>query len=109
MNMIKFIVVLSRRPGMTREDFSAYLRTVHRSLARRLPGLKHYVQNHVAEDSNRQPPTWDAVVELFWDSRKAMEADWASPEGAAATKDLEAFADLSRSSWSIVEETVGFE
>jgi uncharacterized protein (TIGR02118 family) len=109
MNMIKFIVVLSRRPGMTREDFSAYLRTVHRSLARRLPGLKHYVQNHVAEDSNRQPPAWDAVVELFWDSRKAMEADWASPEGAAATKDLEAFADLSRSSWSIVEEIVGFE
>jgi len=107
--MIKFVVVLSRRPGMTREDFSAYLRTAHRNLARRLPRLKRYVQNHVAEDSSRQLPAWDAVIELYWDSRKAMEADWASPEGAAATKDLEAFADLSRSSWSIVEEIVGIE
>jgi len=109
MNMIKFVVVLSRRPGMTRQDFSAYLRTAHRNLARRLPGLKHYVQNHVAEDSMRQPPAWDAVVELCWESREAMEAAWTSPEGAAATKDLETFADLSRSSWSIVEEIVGIE
>jgi uncharacterized protein (TIGR02118 family) len=109
MNMIKFVVVLSRRPGMTREDFSAYLRTAHRNLACRLPGLKRYVQNHVAEDSKRPPPAWDAVVELYWESREAMEAAWVSPEGAAATKDLEAFADLSRSSWSIVEEIVGIE
>jgi len=94
---------------MTRQDFSAYLRTAHRNLARRLPGLKRYVQNHVAEDSMRQPPAWDAVVELYWESREAMEAAWTSPEGAAATKDLETFADLSRSSWSIVEEIVGIE
>jgi uncharacterized protein (TIGR02118 family) len=109
MNMIKFVVVLSRRAGMTREDFSTYLRTTHGNLARRLPGLKHYVQNHVAEDSKRQPPEWDAVVELFWESREAMEADWASPEGVAATKDLEVFADLARSGWSIVEEIVGIK
>jgi hypothetical protein len=38
-----------------------------------------------------------------------MEAAWASPEGEAASADLEAFADLSRSSWSIVEEVVGIE
>jgi uncharacterized protein (TIGR02118 family) len=107
--MIKFVVVLSRRPAMTREDFSAYLKTTHRNFAHRLPGLKHYVQNHVAEDSKRQPPAWDAVVELFWESREAMEAAWASPEGVAATKDLEAFADLPRSSWSIIEEIVGIE
>jgi uncharacterized protein (TIGR02118 family) len=109
MNMVKFVVVLSRRPGMAREDFSAYLRTAHGDLARRLPGMKRYVQNHVAQDSKRKPPAWDAVVELHWENREAMEAAWASPEGAAATADLEAFADLSRSSWSIVEEVVGIE
>jgi uncharacterized protein (TIGR02118 family) len=109
MNMVKFVVVLFRRPGMTREDFSAYLRMAHGDLARRLPGMKRYVQNHVAQDSKRKPPAWDAVVELHWENREAMEAAWASPEGAAATADLEAFADLSRSSWSIVEEVVGIE
>ncbi len=33
-----------------------------------------------------------------------MEAAWASPEGKAATGDLEAFVNLSRTTWSIVEE-----
>lgn len=107
--MIKFVVVLSRKTGMTRKDFSAYLRTTHKSFARGLPGLKHYVQNHPAADAKRQPPAWDAVVELYWESCEAMEAAWASPEGAAATADLEAFADLSRSSWSIVDALVGTE
>lgn len=106
--MIKFVVVLSRRPGITHEDFSVYLRTTHADLARKLPGLKRYAQNHAAKDSKRQPPAWDAVVELFWDSREAMEAAWASPEGQRATKDLELFADLSRSSWSIVEVIAEF-
>jgi uncharacterized protein (TIGR02118 family) len=107
--MIKFVVVLTRRPEMTREDFSAFLKTVHGGLARRLPGLKRYVQNHAKHDSKRQPPAWDAVIELYWENREAMEAAWESPEGKAATADLEAFADLSRSSWSIVEEVVGIE
>ncbi|MGH9712768.1 MAG: EthD family reductase [Candidatus Acidiferrales bacterium] len=102
--MIKFVVVLSKRKDMTRADFSSYLRTTHRDLAWKLPGLKQYAQNHVANDPKRQPPAWDAVVELYWESREAMEAAWASPEGERATKDLEAFADLSRTSWSLVEE-----
>jgi uncharacterized protein (TIGR02118 family) len=107
--MIKFVVVLYRRPGMTREDFSAFLRTTHGNLARRLPGLKRYVQNHPAQDSARKPPAWDAVVELCWEDREAMEAAWASPEGLAATADLLAFADLTRSSWSVVQEIFGLE
>jgi hypothetical protein len=32
-----------------------------------------------------------------------MEAGWLSPEGIAATRDLEEFADLARSTWSIVD------
>jgi uncharacterized protein (TIGR02118 family) len=107
--MIKFVVVLYRRPGMTLEDFSAFLCSTHGNLARRLPGLKRYVQNHPAQDSQRKPPAWDAVVELYWDDREAMEAAWESPEGLAATADLEAFADLTRSSWSVVDEIVGWE
>jgi hypothetical protein len=35
-----------------------------------------------------------------------MEAAWNSLEGQAATADLDIFADLSRTAWSIVEERV---
>jgi hypothetical protein len=33
-----------------------------------------------------------------------MEAAWASPEGAASDADLPAFADLKRTTWSVVDE-----
>jgi len=45
-------------------------------------------------------------VVVLWDDRDAMERGWASPEGKAATADLEAFADLGRTTWSIVDERV---
>ncbi len=104
--MCKFLVVLYRRPGFTRQRFQAYLREIHGPLAESLPGLVGYRQNHVVTDPTRADPGWDAVVELWWETREAMERAWQTAEGVAATTDLEVFADLSRTSWSIVDEQV---
>jgi uncharacterized protein (TIGR02118 family) len=102
--MLKFMVVLYRRPDFSQEEFFRYLRTVHGPMAQRLPGLRHYIQNLVVADPARKHPGWDAVIELFWDDRATMEAAWRSPEGEAATNDLAPFADLTRTTWAIVEE-----
>jgi len=102
--MLKFVVVLYRKPEMSREQFRAYLQDVHGPMADRIPGVCAYVQNHAVTDSTRSDPGWDAIVELWWESRNAMEEAWRSPEGQIATADLEAFADLSRTRWSIVDE-----
>jgi uncharacterized protein (TIGR02118 family) len=102
--MLKFMVVLYRRPGMTRSEFQQHLKKTHGPLARNLPGLKRYVQNFVCDDPKRKEPGWDAIVELFFEDWAAMEAAWATPEGAASDADLPAFADLTRTSWSVVEE-----
>jgi uncharacterized protein (TIGR02118 family) len=104
--MVKFMVVLYRRQDLSADEFAANLRQIHGSMAERLPGLRRYVQNHVASDSSRRHPGWDAVVELYWEDRASMEAAWRSPEGKAATQHLEDFVDLSRSSWAIVDEEV---
>jgi uncharacterized protein (TIGR02118 family) len=104
--MCKLIVVLYRRRDFTREQFLVYLRDVHGPLAERLPGLIAYRQNHVLQDTSRRDPGWDAIVELWWESRDAMERAWRTPEGQAATDDLGAFADVDRTSWSIVAEHV---
>jgi uncharacterized protein (TIGR02118 family) len=104
--MVKFMVVLYRRKDFSAEEFAANLRQIHGPVAERLPGLRRYVQNHVAVDSSRRHPGWDAVVELYWDDRASMESAWRSPEGAAATKHLEDFVDLSRSTWAVVDEEV---
>lgn len=104
--MLKFIVVLYRRPDLTREEFFANLREEHGPMAERIPGLRRYVQNHVLPDPNRKHPGWDAVVEMYWDDWAAMEEAWQTPEGKTATDHLQTLADLFRTTWSVVEEHI---
>jgi uncharacterized protein (TIGR02118 family) len=104
--MLKFVVVLYRRKDLSPEEFHANLRDEHGAMAERLPGLRRYIQNHAVADPSRPDPGWDAIVELFWDDWAAMEASWKTPEGQRATSHLAEFADLSRSTWSVVSEEV---
>ena len=104
--MCKLVVVLYRRSDFNRQQFREYLQHVHGPLAERIPGVTGYIQNHVTQDSTRKDPGWDAVIELSWDSRDAMEAAWRTREGKTATQDLPAFADMTRTTWSIVDEQV---
>lgn len=101
--VLKFAIVLSKRPDFSEEKFRQFFREVHRPLALKVPGLLRHVVNFPTADETRKHPQWDAIVELYFEGREAMEAAWRSPEGTAATRDLEEFADLARSSWSIVE------
>ena len=102
--MLKFMVVVYRRPDLTPAQFRQHLEKIHAPLARKLPGLKRYKQNHAATDPSRPHPEWDAIVELYFDSWELMEAAWASPQGAASDADLPLFADMTRTTWSVVEE-----
>jgi uncharacterized protein (TIGR02118 family) len=104
--MLKFMVVLYRRPDLTPAQFRRHLEQTHAPLAKNLPGLRKYSQNHVCDDPTRLSPGWDAIVELYFDNREAMEAAWASPQGAASDADLPLFADMERTTWSAVEEII---
>jgi uncharacterized protein (TIGR02118 family) len=101
--VLKFVAVLNKRPDFTEEKFRKFFHEIHRPLALKIPGLLRHIVNFPAADSTRRHPQWDAIVELYFEGREAMEAAWQSPEGMAATKDLKEFADLSRSTSSIVE------
>ncbi len=102
--MLKFMVVLYRKPDLSQENFRRHLREIHGPLARRLPGLRKYVQNYVCDDPKRKHPGWDAIVELYFDNWDTMEQAWASPEGAASDADLPLFVDLSRTTWAVVQD-----
>ncbi len=102
--MLKFMVVLYKKPDMAEAEFHKFLRDVHGPMALKIPGLRRYVQNHVAVDPTRTPPDWNAIVELYFDNRESMEAAWATSEGEQATADVGAFADLARSTWAVVQE-----
>jgi uncharacterized protein (TIGR02118 family) len=104
--MLKFMVVICKRAGMSTEEFEKYLRDVHGPLAKKLPGLRKYVHNFPQEDLRRKRPAWDAIVELYFDDRATMEAAWKTSQGLASDADLPAFADLNRTTWSVVKEIV---
>ena len=102
--MVKFMVVIYKRPDLTAEQFRQHLQNIHGPLAKNLPGLRKYVHNYVCADPTRKAPGWDAVIELYFDDWASLEAAWASPEGAASDADLPAFVDLTRTTWSAVDE-----
>lgn len=107
--MLKFMVVVYRRPEWTHERFRQHMQEVHGPLAMNLPGLRKYLQNFVCHDPKRKPPGWDAVIELYFDDWPSMEAAWASPQGAASDADLATLADLTRTVWSVVDEVMVVE
>jgi len=102
--MLKFMVVLYRRKDLTAPQFRHHLEEIHAPLAKALPGLRRYKQNQVLTDPKRKHPGWDAIIELYFDNLESMEAAWASPQGKASDADLPAFTDLTRTTWSVVEE-----
>jgi uncharacterized protein (TIGR02118 family) len=51
--MVKFLVVLHRKPRLTAEQFRTYFIEVHQPLAQRIPGLRRYKQNFVLPDPKR--------------------------------------------------------
>ncbi len=84
--MIKSLSLLTRKPGMTHEQFVKHWLEVHGPLARKVPGLRRYVQSHILEERTRPdiPSTdveIDGVAELWYDDRESMLRAQATPEG----------------------------
>ena len=83
--MIKSIGLLTRKAGLTHEDFVKHWLEVHAPLAHAVPGVRRYVQSHiVAERTRPDIPTTDVeidgIAELWYENWEAMESANASPE-----------------------------
>ena len=70
--MLKFMVVLYKRPGLAQKEFRRHLQEVHGPLAKALPGVRKYIQNYVVDDPKRAP-AWDAIIELYFDDWRAWK------------------------------------
>ena len=90
--MIKSLSLLTRKPGMTHEQFVRHWLEVHGPLALKVPGIRRYVQSHIVEERRRPdvPPLdveVDGIAELWYDSREAMAAALATPAAKALYAD----------------------
>jgi uncharacterized protein (TIGR02118 family) len=81
--MFKAIILLTRAEGSTRDEFREWWLERHAPLARQLPGLRRLVFNVVETDD----APCDGVSELWFDSKQAFEAAYATEIGQAVAAD----------------------
>ena len=117
--MIKVMLLLKRRPGLSLAEFIERYESVHVPLAEKhaTPQLRHYERHYLhpsPEDLYGNPveePEYDVLTELWYES---MEAFTAQQEGirrhperlAAIIADEEQLFDRSRSRLAFVEDRV---
>lgn len=122
--MIKMVVEVWKRPGMTEEQFARRWLVEHGALVRKhaeAMGFLRYVQSHkrhspeiaaFAEGRGWKGPP-DGLTEVWWESEEAMKAALSSPEGIEASRllqaDEEEFIDPPRISAFLADEEVIFD
>jgi uncharacterized protein (TIGR02118 family) len=88
--MVKVIVIASKKPGLTLDQFFDYWLNRHGLLVSRLPGLRRYVQNHgLPEAYADRGQTHDGWSELWFDDLAAVvrvvgTAEWRALQDDAA-------------------------
>ncbi|MEO1130650.1 MAG: EthD domain-containing protein [Planctomycetota bacterium] len=117
--MIKLVMCLRRKPGMTRAQFLEYWRTQHAPLFMQFAdvfGTKKYVQDYTLDSPlNRAMQTsrsmleeYDGIAHVWFESEEALVAAMSSPEGqelsARLLEDESNFIDHTRSTAFLVEE-----
>lgn len=85
--MIKAVILLTRRDGMTREEFAAWWLGEHAPLAAQLPGVRRLTFNLVDGPASDGSEAVDGISELWFDSRADLEAAYASELGTRVAAD----------------------
>jgi len=86
----KAMILLTRRADMTHEQYEQWWLTTHVPLAKRLPGLRGAVFNVVKNPGAGEP---DGITGLWFDTREAFDAAYASEIGKKVVADSMANVD----------------
>ncbi|NDC79231.1 MAG: EthD family reductase [Chitinophagia bacterium] len=79
----KAIILLKRREGLSKEEFTQWWLERHRPLARRLKGLRRMTINISRDDGG----LYDGASELWFDSEADFLAAYAEPHGQTVAAD----------------------
>lgn len=105
--MIKIVGLLTRKDGLSHEEFVRHWFDVHGPLALAVPGIRRYVQSHITGTRTRPdiPETEvavDGIAELWYDDLASFERAAASPEMKRLTDDGALF--IGRIKTYVIEE-----
>ncbi len=85
--MLKAVILLTRRPELSRDDFRRWWLDEHAPMARQLPGCCRLVFNVVEPEAGAAEPPCDGISELWFDSREAFDAAYATELGKRVAAD----------------------
>ena len=90
--MIKILGLLSRKDGITHDEFVRHWFDIHGPLAHAVPGIRRYVQSHITGTRTRPDIAEtgievDGIAELWYDDLDSFERAAATPEMKALTDD----------------------
>ena len=102
--MIKLLALLTRKEGLSHEQFVKHWYEIHAPLAHAVPGIRRYVQSHITGTRSRPdiPDTAvevDGIAELWYDDAASYERAAASPEMHSSGGTLTAVVALPRRSF----------
>lgn len=105
--MIKVVSLLTRKDGISHEEFVRHWYEIHAPLAMAVPGIRRYVQSHITETRSRPdiPDTdvdVDGIAELWYDDLASFEKAAATPEMKRLTDDGALF--IGRIKTYVIEE-----
>jgi uncharacterized protein (TIGR02118 family) len=109
--MVKYIICVARKAGMTHEEFSSYWRNHHGSLVKSVPEftrhVRKYVQCHLVPGAAPFGVVsgYDGVAELWFDSVAELETAFTEPRYLEIIRPDELkFADLNKCLSFVTEE-----
>jgi len=103
--MIKLVYYISRKQGMTDEQFFHYWKNFHGPIGARIPGLRRLVQSHrIDVPGDAKSADFDGMAELWFDDIEALLTARQSPEWQASSEDEKNFIDHGKVAYFISEE-----
>jgi len=116
--MIKLVYCITKKAGLTDQQFFDYWKYVHGPIGSRIPRLRKLVQSHriTVPGDRRQPDRvsgfvlanpeqkYDGMAELWFDDAEALLTARQSPEWIASHEDETNFIDHNKVAYFVSEE-----
>jgi uncharacterized protein (TIGR02118 family) len=86
--MIKLVTFQKRHVSLTRPEFEERWRSIHGPIAAVFPGLRGYILGFSLDEGE---PSADGIAQLWFDTREACQASYASDTGRKGSSDASAW------------------
>ncbi len=85
--MIKVVYCISKKPGLSDQEFFHYWREIHGPMGARIPGLRRLIQSRrITVPGDKYDPAYDGMAELWFDDIQALVKARQSPEWKALNR-----------------------